>query len=277
MNRSFSDHFKEYREKGYTIFSNFMDKMQIDDIRLTVKEDFEKHFIENPKKPRITIDNLLSNEKYVHLFLPNIKNKKLLDFAENVMGPYLQLDSYEITGFPSDIKNECNKVAGWHRDAFNYSGAWGQSKKSNHREDQFYLPPLACNCITYLQNMNEDTGQLRIINGSHVDYTYIKSENLMKPHKKETLITLNEGDMVFTHNEILHSGSVNSSERTRYFISIYFQRFGFPHRDTFKHPLIDKIKNKARIKNDKRILRLLGEDPKFEERERYFWEKMKHF
>ena len=66
MNRSFSDHFKEYREKGYTIFSNFMDKMQIDDIRLTVKEDFEKLFIENPKKPRITIDNLLSNEKYVH-------------------------------------------------------------------------------------------------------------------------------------------------------------------------------------------------------------------
>ena len=54
-----------------------MDKNQIDDIRLTVKEDFEKHFIENPKKPRINIDNLLSNEKYVHLFLPNIKNKQL--------------------------------------------------------------------------------------------------------------------------------------------------------------------------------------------------------
>ena len=277
MNRSFSEHFKEYRENGYTIFSNFMEDRLIEEIRFSVKEDFDKYFIEKPNKPRITIDNLLSNEKYIHLFLPKIKNKILLDFTEYVMGPYIQLDSYELTGFPSELKNEGNEVAGWHRDAFNYSGVWGQSKNSSHREDQFYIPPLACNCITYLQDMDENTGQLRIIKGSHFDYTFIKSEDLMKPHKKESLIKLNAGDLVFTHNEILHSGSGNSSDKTRYFISIYFQRFGFPHRDTFKHPLIDKIKKRARNDNDKRMLRLLGEDPNFENRERYFWEKMKQF
>ena len=80
--------------------------------------------------------------------------------------------------------------------------------------------------------------------------------------------------MVYTHNEILHAGSINTSGEIRYFISAYFQRFGLPHRDTFRHPLIEAIKDEARAKNDRRVLRLFGEDDELEKRERAAWAKM---
>ena len=80
--------------------------------------------------------------------------------------------------------------------------------------------------------------------------------------------------MVYTHNEILHAGSINTSGQIRYFISAYFQRFGLPHRDTFRHPLIEAIKDEARAKNDRRVLRLFGEDDDLEKRERAVWAKM---
>ena len=32
-----------------------------------------------------------------------------------------------------------------------------------------YRPPLACNILMYLQDMNDVTGQLRVVEGSHID------------------------------------------------------------------------------------------------------------
>ena len=80
--------------------------------------------------------------------------------------------------------------------------------------------------------------------------------------------------MVYTHNEILHAGSINTSGQVRYFISAYFQRFGLPHRDNFRHPLVEAIKTDARARNDRRVLRLFAEDDQLEERERAVWAQM---
>ena len=44
--------------------------------------------------------------------------------------------------------------------------------------------------------------------------------------------------------------------------------------DTFRHPLIDAIKAEARTRNDRRILRLLGEDDRCEDRERAAWAQL---
>ena len=80
--------------------------------------------------------------------------------------------------------------------------------------------------------------------------------------------------MVFTHNELLHAGSINTSQDIRYFISIYFERIGLPHRDDFNHPRIDVIRATARQGNDRRVMRLFGEDPLFAVREQGAWQSM---
>jgi len=116
--------------------------------------------------------------------------------------------------------------------------------------------------------MNEESGHLRILTDSHLDYAFVLDGNVHQPQPGEQLVTLEAGDMVYTHNEILHAGSINTSGQIRYFISAYFQRFGLPHRDDFRHPLVAAIKTEARARNDRRILRLFAEDDQLEERER---------
>ena len=271
MHRSIDEHFTEYRHNGYTIFKNFMPPNRLQEIRQKVDPEFRRQHAQNPDRIRASITNLLSHEQLSPFFKEHLLNPTLLDYAEHVMGPFVQLDGYEITGYPSRPLDQRKKVDRWHRDAFNYSGVWGRHNNSNHRDDQVYTAPTACNCITYLQDMNEATGQLRVLVNSHLDYTFIPDEDAHKPQPNEQLVELEAGDMVYTHNEILHAGSINTSGEIRYFISAYFQRFGLPHRDTFRHPLIDAIKAEARAHNDQRVLRLLGEDDHIEARERAAW------
>lgn len=263
-----------YRRDGYTVFKGYMPPTRLAAIRRQVDPEFDRRFAQNPDIARSTIANLLSHEELSPLFRPHLLDPTLLDFAEHVMGPCVQLDSFEITGFPRRPPEQRNTVAQWHRDAFNYSDMWATHGSSHHREDRVYTAPTACNCLTYLQDMNAETGSLRIVVDSHMDYTHIPPEDREKPHPNERLLTLDAGDMVFTHNEILHAGSTNTADQTRYFVSAYVQRFGLPHRDTFQHPLIDALKEDARQRNDRRVLRLFGEDPLFEQRERAAWKKM---
>ena len=271
MHRSIEDHFTEYRRDGYTIFKNFMPLDRLQYIRQTVDAEFRRRHVEHPDRIRASIRNVLTDEKLSEFFKEHLLNPTLLDYAEHVMGPLVQLMGYEITGYPSRPLDQRKKVDRWHRDAFNYSGVWGRDNDTHHREDRVYTAPTACNCITYLQDMNEETGHLRILADSHLDYAFILDEDVHKPQANERLVELQAGDMVYTHNEILHSGSINTSGEIRYFISAYFQRFGLPHRDTFRHPLVEAIKDEARALNDRRILRLFGEDDHLEERERAAW------
>ena len=271
MHRSIEDHFAEYRRNGYTIFKGYMPSDQVARVRQTVDPEFHRLHAEHPERIRASITNLLNREDLAHFFKDHILNPALLDFAEHVMGPFVQLDSYEITGYPSRPLAERKKVDRWHRDAFSYSEVWARHGSSCHREDRVYTAPTACNCITYLQDMNEATGHLRLLTDSHLDYTFISDEEVRNAQSGEQLVELEAGDMVYTHNEILHAGSINTSGEIRYFISAYFQRFGLPHRDTFRHPLVEAIKDEARALNDRRILRLFGEDDHLEGRERAAW------
>ena len=274
MHRSIEDHFSEYRRNGYTIFQNFMPPNRLQHIRQTVDAEFRRRHTQHPDRIRASIANVLADEQLGPFFKKHLLNPTLLDYAEHVMGPFVQLDGYEITGYPSRTPDQRKKVDRWHRDAFNYSGVWGRHGNSHHLEDRVYTAPTACNCITYLQDMNEETGHLRILVDSHLDYAFILDEDAGNPQTNEKLVELKAGDMVYTHNEILHAGSINTSGEIRYFISAYFQRFGLPHRDTFRHPLIEAIKDEARAKNDRRVLRLFGEDDVLEKRERAAWAKM---
>jgi hypothetical protein len=236
--------------------------------------EFARRHAEHPDWPRATISSILEQETLAPALTEHILNPRLLDFAEIVMGPYVQLDSFEITGFPSVEASERGKVAGWHRDAFNLTEQWATYPFTYARQPRPYTAPMACNCLTYLQEMTFDSGPLRVIPGSHLDYTSIPTEAQYAPHSQERLIRLQAGDMVFTHCELLHSGTLNTSGAIRYFISIYFSHIGLPHRDTFETPTIERIVADARKRNDRRVLRLFGIDEGFQQRQTESWRQL---
>ena len=122
--------------------------------------------------------------------------------------------------------------------------------------------------------MTAESGALRVVPSSHLDFSHIPASERSQPHPRETLIELAAGDMVFTHNELLHAGSINTSKQTRYFISAYVQRIGLPHRDRLNVPVIEAICREARQRNDRRTLRLFGFDANFAEREQAAWRAM---
>ena len=208
-----------HRRQGYNIFKSFIPPDRLRYIRETIDAEFRQRHAEQPERIRASITNLLSREDLHTFFKEHLLNPILLDYAEHVMGPFIQLDGYEITGYPSRPVAQCKQVDRWYRDAFNYSGVWGRHASSYHRDDRVYTAPTACNCITYLQDINEESGHLRILTDSHIDYAFVLDENVHQPQPGEQLVTLEAGDMVYTHNEILHAGSFNTSGQTRYFIS----------------------------------------------------------
>ena len=68
------------------------------------------------------------------------------------------------------------------------------------------------------------------------------------------------GDIVLTHNGLLHSGTPNGSGQKRYFFSVYYNLSWMKHTDTFDGPNCQQLKRWARKRNDHRSLRLLGQD-----------------
>ena len=274
MQRTLEEHFAEYKRDGFTLFRNYMPRSLLEEVRATVDDEFARRFAEHPDRPRATIANLMAHPTLAHLLKPYLLNSHMLDFAERVMGPFVQLDSFEITGFPSRPADQFNRVAEWHRDAFNYSDMWANHPSSAHFKPHPYTAPTACNCLTYLQDMTAESGALRVVPGSHLDFSHIPTAERDRPHAREVLVELSAGDMVFTHNELLHAGSINTSDQTRYFISAYVQRIGLPHRDRFDVPAVDAICQEARRRNDRRTLRLFGFDTNFAEREQAAWRTM---
>lgn len=265
---------KEFKKQGYTIFNNYIDNNKINEWRNLLDPQFQKIINTNPDATRLTITPILKNLILLKLSKEHLLKKLMLDFSEKVMGPYVQLDSFEVTGYPPKNKSLKGEVHRWHRDQFNVIESWIKHPTMKEQSPKIYTPPLACNCLTYLQDMDKDSGELRIIKESHVNYISIDKTNEDKPQKNETLIKLNAGDMVFTHNEILHSGTINTSKFNRYFLSVYLCKIGFPHRDTFELPVINEIINEAKVNNDLRILRFFGMDNKFMQREEKYWEIM---
>jgi len=268
------DHLAEYKRDGYTVFPGYLSAEKVKAWRDIMDPEFAQLFPERPDAPRARIVPLLGHEKLAPLAKGHVQIPLMLDFAEKVMGPYVQLDSFEVSGFPVKDNDLKGSVDRWHRDAFHNTETWKSLDIMVEQSPRLYTPPLACNCLTYLQDMNEQTGPLRVVKGSHLEYIFIAKEDEHKPHRRESLLDLKAGDMVFTHHELLHSGTWNISNETRYFLSAYVCRIGLPHRDSFDLPAVHQIMADARAHNDRRMLRFFGEDKEFMAREEAAWARM---
>ena len=267
-------HLDQYKRDGYTVFPGYLSVDQVAQWRLALDPEFDRLFAQRLDKPRSKIVPLLAHEGLAPLATGHLVNPQMLDFAELVMGPFVQLDSFEVSGFPIREPELGGHVDLWHRDAFYITETWSHYPLTYEQQPRPYTPPLACNCLTYLQEMTPQSGPLRVVPGSHLDYTKIPEEEQHQPHPREQLLSLKAGDMVFTHHELLHSGTWNISDEYRYFLSIYICRIGLPHRDPFDLPAIHRILGEARSRNDRRILRLFGEDDRFMAREESAWRRL---
>jgi hypothetical protein len=195
------------------------------------------------------------------LFLPAIANSEILDFAEAVMGPFVQLDSLAINAFPSvDPATVSGTVNAWHRDRY-----------SEVPVTPDYTHPLGCNTIFYLQDITEEYGPLRVVPGSHRKSIVPQLEWRHKPRADELLIYPKAGDVVFTHCNLLHSGTPNTSGRLRYFMSASYNRSFMRHRDRLDGPRTQAIVDAARAAGDRRLMRLLGVDEQLWDRCNPYW------
>lgn len=236
----------EFKENGFTVFPQFYSAELIQSWRDKFDE-MQQDGIASARHASWWYADMC--EHAPRLMLPAVAHPVMLDFAEMVLGPFVQLDNLTLAGFPSAAREEVKGVSGWHRDR------WGQVPPTDA-----YLRPNAINAISYLQDLTDDFGPLRVIPGSHRKPITLQSEERMQPHPDEQIIHMKAGDVVVIHNAMLHSGTPNTSGQTRYFFSVYYNLTWLKHTDNHNGPNIQRLIQEARERNDHRLLRLFGVD-----------------
>ena len=154
-------HLSQFQADGYTILSGLIDQARIDCWQETFHSLISE--LEPIRRPsqhglggQIVIDNLV--EHATEVVLPAVTEPPILDFLELVMGPFVQLESLRINlTHPSTPEALQVETRNWHRDM------WALSVERT----KDYLPPNACNALTYFQDMNDLIGPLRVLPGSH--------------------------------------------------------------------------------------------------------------
>jgi hypothetical protein len=246
---NWQERLEAYKRDGYTVFEKLFSPKLIEAWKAAYAGIVERQTPLGQAEPTLWLSSTLEYEP--KLFFPAVANPALLDFAERVLGPFVQMDNLTFMAFPSVAKEDAqNKASGWHRDIWAY--------KPTHSE---YVPPLACNAITYLQDLTPEYGPLRVIPGSHRTGISIPPEESGRPHKDEIIVPLQAGDVVFTHSALYHSGTPNCSGKPRYFLSLYYNKSWLRCRDNHQGPALQTVLQAARHNEDRRLMRLLGEDP----------------
>ncbi len=236
-----------YRRDGYTIFEAVYDADTVAAWRDECDRLEASHVGALQQPLRWWFGNML--ERSPGLMWPAVSNPQIVAFAERVMGPFVQLDNLTLAAFPPIPREAAaGRVTAWHRDR------WAGFPTGEYRN------PVSINAICYLQDLTDETGPLRVRVGSHIEPIEMAPDEMMQPHPDEALIYLRAGDVIVTHNGLVHSGSPNISADKRYFFSIYYNSSWMKHTDTFDGPNCQQLIRWARQRNDHRSLRLLGTD-----------------
>jgi len=182
-------------------------------------------------------------------------NLQVLDFAERVMGPFVQLDGLTLVIWPPlPSTHPDNEGLHWHRDP------WA------HTPSNSYHRPLGINAITYLQDLDARNGPLRVIPGSHaVPFTMHTSLRRL-PHRDERLIYAKAGDVIIMHNCLVHSRTPNLAGRTRSYVSVYYNLNWLRSSSSIEGTNARAIVAAAHGRGDVRLARLFGDDPQLEAR-----------
>jgi len=257
MNSKLDQHLAQFKEQGFTVFERVFDEPTMAAWRAKfhqMQADGVGGGQGTGEAAAWWYGDML--EYAPGLMLPAVNHPLLMDFAELVLGPFVQLDNLTFAAFPpADANTKKGAVSGWHRDRW-----------SHLPTGQGYERPLAINAIAYLQDLTDDYGPLRVVPGSHLDPTSYPRDLRNQPHPQEKLVRMKAGDVVFVHNGLLHSGTANATDKPRYFFSIYYNLTWLRHTDSHQGPNTQRILRKAKAQNDHRLMRLLGVDEQREYR-----------
>jgi ectoine hydroxylase-related dioxygenase (phytanoyl-CoA dioxygenase family) len=236
-----------FKENGYVVLEGVFERSQAEAWRATYDDLVARRTLPGQEAEKWLIDVV---EGEPRLMLSAVANPTLIAFAERVMGPFVQLDSLTFFNFdPVSKEDDTGEATGWHRDR------WGGLPAGPQ-----YIRPNACNAITYLQDLTDERGPLRLVPGSHRAAVTISDDRRHEPHPDERLVYPCVGDVVITHCNLLHSGTRNLSEASRHFISIYYNLSWLKHRDNHGGPNVQRILQDARRREDRRTQRLFGVD-----------------
>ena len=236
---------EQYKKVGYAVLPGLYSEAQMDRWRhkfMELKDEYDQWWFGN------------TLEYAPNLFWPAVSHPTILDFAEKVMGPFVQLDNLTLAGSQPVSKEEAEgKVSGWHRDR------WG-------KVPHIYERPNAINAIAYLQDLTDAYGPLRVLPGSHQTPVTLPEDKRQKPHPDELVIHMKAGDVCMTHGNLVHSGTPNTADGIRFFFSSFYNLSWLKHTDTHKGPLTQRLVDQARERNDHRLMRLLGVDEQLQAR-----------
>lgn len=215
--------------------------------RLATQEEYVSG---QPPSPAYFIKDLI--ERAPEITLPAILDPDVLTFAELVIGPFVQLDGCVVARFIPQ-PGDATRIVEWHRDRFGYVPAC-------------YDPPRTLVAISYLTDMRVSNGPLRVLPGSHAAPITLTDTERYHAHPHERLLTVDAGDLVLLHHNLLHSGTWNKPDLPRLFFSVTFNHSGLRQDDNFSGPNVTRLRAAATNAGDVRLLRLLGTDPTLHER-----------
>ena len=249
--KSLEEHLAEFRRDGFTLFPQMLDAAWIREMRDGFEELEGRVPNADGSRPAAITDLLEHKPEPV---LRALSNERLLDFAEMVVGPHVQLESITYRRTPPQPEQD-GAALGFHRDMFAF-----------FPEDGVYHRPLLFNALSYLQDLTDETGPLRIIPGSHMRAMRMSPEEARRPHPEEVILYPRAGDTAVFHCSMLHSGSPNRSNDYRYLFFLTFNHSWLKHRANYRGPVSQAVIAGARARNDRRLLRLLGVDDRFVQR-----------
>jgi hypothetical protein len=240
---------------GYLVLPDVFTSSEIDHFRqLRQAATRDWCFVNGQADEPIVVGDLL--ERHPRTMLEVVTHPSILGLAESIMGPFVQLDSVVLHASPPSPEHSRGQVVCWHRDRFGSFPAG------------LYTRPLALIYFVYLQDMNAETGPLRVIPGSHRQPIEITPADLARARDDEVLVTTVPGDVIVIHNNLLHSGTRSVANVGRQFLGLSYTLSCLGSRcDSFDGPNCRALLATACRMHDRRLMRLLGWDEQIDARQ----------
>ena len=99
-----SERLAAYKRDGYTVFTKVFNNKLIEKWKEIYPSIVERQTPLGQKEPTLWLRSTLEFEP--KLFLPAVAHPTILNFAERILGPFVQMDNLTFMAFPSIKKEE---------------------------------------------------------------------------------------------------------------------------------------------------------------------------
>ena len=226
-----------FKLEGYVVVDSLVGSLEVEQLKgigSERREDLDMYILGNQL---LLVDP--------GLILRIVAGERTLDILEDIMGPFVQLDSVALVGLPP----RCSADISWHRDLY---GSVPRGRE--------FQRPLSINLLIYLQNLDHDVGPLRVIPGSHRKAMLMDDGVRAAPHEDERLVFAKAGQGVIVHNNLVHSRTRNRSSRDRMHLSVVYNLTCMRSTVDYLGQEFRAIVEQIEAIGDPRLSRLFGKD-----------------